>query len=400
MADLRTSIQQYLNKKKSPLKAEFFINAGRKYNVDPRLLVAMTGAETSFGTAGNSARFNPIAYGGGGHQRHPNAQTAIERAANGLVRDDGYYLAKGTTRIGEIGATWAPVGAANDPTGLNSGWGGNVARFYKELGGNPNAPVIGPNAQYKFGQGGPTYANPQPGTATVDPSSGAAAVTGAAAAGAPSARAIDPKALFGLLSKTGNMALRGQTDPTFGQKFAALIAKGNENAAFQTQVAQPIGAATGAPPADPGPGNSLLTGRYKDKQFSLPKFNGMQLPGNVTQFRSDKNTTIPVVKFDGKPIHPWMAAALTRARQLGWKGKLNSGARSYDEQVRLYNNSDRTGRTVAKPGSSYHNWGFAVDVSNGNELMQIAKKNGIPIHRPMSYEDWHFEPTAARGKVG
>jgi len=33
-----------------------------------------------------------------------------------------------------LGAAWAPVGAANDPKGLNANWDGNVARLWLGMG--------------------------------------------------------------------------------------------------------------------------------------------------------------------------------------------------------------------------------------------------------------------------
>jgi hypothetical protein len=51
--------------------------------------------------------------------------------------------AGGATTIAEIGAHWAPIGAANDPAGLNANWVGGVAAAYAQLGGDPSGPVFG-----------------------------------------------------------------------------------------------------------------------------------------------------------------------------------------------------------------------------------------------------------------
>ena len=50
----------------------------------------------------------------------------------------------GAATIAELGAQWAPVGAANDPTGLNSGWVTGVAAAYASLGANPSTSVFAP----------------------------------------------------------------------------------------------------------------------------------------------------------------------------------------------------------------------------------------------------------------
>ena len=43
-----------------------------------------------------------------------------------------YYFDKGLTTIEQIGAKYCPVGAANDPNGLNKYWVGGVSRFYND----------------------------------------------------------------------------------------------------------------------------------------------------------------------------------------------------------------------------------------------------------------------------
>ena len=41
-----------------------------------------------------------------------------------------YYFEKGLNTIEEIGAKYCPVGAANDPNGLNKYWVGGVTNVY------------------------------------------------------------------------------------------------------------------------------------------------------------------------------------------------------------------------------------------------------------------------------
>lgn len=43
-----------------------------------------------------------------------------------------HYFAKGLNSIEEIGKIYCPVGAANDPKGLNKYWIGNVTKFYND----------------------------------------------------------------------------------------------------------------------------------------------------------------------------------------------------------------------------------------------------------------------------
>lgn len=134
MASVASRIDAYLRKHGSPLAGlgSAFVAAGKQHGVDPLLLVAFTGAETSFGAYGPSQRIkNPFGWGPG--KEFPDYKTAINTVASGLRR---YYLDEGLKTIDQIGAKWAPVGAGNDPTNLNSNWSANVRKFYGQLGGS------------------------------------------------------------------------------------------------------------------------------------------------------------------------------------------------------------------------------------------------------------------------
>jgi len=99
-----------------------------------------------------------------------------------------------------------------------------------------------------------------------------------------------------------------------------------------------------------------------------------------------------------------------------------SGARSNERQIELFNNSDKSGRTVAFPAGyrkpdgsiakgSYHLHGQAVDFGWNGQLLkpgnapqdvidwvhQNAGKYGV--YFPMDYESWHVEPLGTRGST-
>lgn len=126
-------LRQYLKSKGSPLApyTNAIIRAGRKYGVDPRLIVAISGQETRFGTYGPAQRIKN-AWGWGPHIQFGSWQEGIDAIAKGLRTG---YLDQGLRTVGQIGAKWAPVGAANDPTGLNNHWAAGVNAILKELGG-------------------------------------------------------------------------------------------------------------------------------------------------------------------------------------------------------------------------------------------------------------------------
>ena len=124
-------INKYLRAKGSPLagKGAVFVREARRNRLDPALLVAIAGAESSFGKSINGS-FNPFGWGPGIDFR--SWDDAIRKVARGLRQG---YADEGLKTIAQIGAKWAPIGAGNDPSNLNSNWARNVGRFYSELGG-------------------------------------------------------------------------------------------------------------------------------------------------------------------------------------------------------------------------------------------------------------------------
>lgn len=85
---------------------------------------------------------------------------------------------------------------------------------------------------------------------------------------------------------------------------------------------------------------------------------------------------------------------------------LNSAYRSVARQKELWDQSDKSGRMVARPGQSHHNKGDAVDLwgfglgnkvdlaSQGTRDWVVANLAKYGLERPMSYEPWHVQPMA------
>lgn len=140
------SIDRYLATKGSPLAGQgaAFLEAGVEHEVDPRLVVAIAGAESYFGIV-TCADFNAWGWGcPNGPFRFRSWAEGIHTVTRGLREG---YLDDGLTSVGEIHLRYAPPNAANDPTGLNFAWPDNVARFLMEQGGDPQdvAGVLGPS---------------------------------------------------------------------------------------------------------------------------------------------------------------------------------------------------------------------------------------------------------------
>ena len=140
------SIDDYLAGKGWPMAGQgaAFLEAGVEHEIDPRLVVAIAGAESYFGIT-LCARHNAWGWGcPSGPYSFTSWKHAIDTVTLGLREN---YVDSGLTTVGEIHLRYAPPDAANDPTDLNYGWADNVARFLIEQGGDPQdiEGVLGPS---------------------------------------------------------------------------------------------------------------------------------------------------------------------------------------------------------------------------------------------------------------
>lgn len=92
-----------------------------------------------------------------------------------------------------------------------------------------------------------------------------------------------------------------------------------------------------------------------------------------------------MVTFQGKRMRSWLAHALAYARDKGWRGHVVEGLRSIAEQRRLWNGAPGNGLvrgvSVARPGTSNHQTGNAVDVAPaGPGLLRYLR--GYRGHKP------------------
>jgi flagellum-specific peptidoglycan hydrolase FlgJ len=112
--------------------ANHFINAGKKYDIDPSLLSAIAIHETGNGSSRAVNDKNNVAgmMGKDGLRSYASVEDSIFDMARNLRKN---YLNQGKDSIAEIGAKYAPVGAMNDPTGLNNHWTKGVSRQFNNL---------------------------------------------------------------------------------------------------------------------------------------------------------------------------------------------------------------------------------------------------------------------------
>lgn len=109
-----------------------FIQAGQKYDIHPALLSAIAIHETGNGSSrAVNEKLNVAGMmGRNGLRSYDSIQESIFDMARNLREN---YFNQGRDTIASIGAKYAPVGAANDPTGLNNHWVTGITSIFNRL---------------------------------------------------------------------------------------------------------------------------------------------------------------------------------------------------------------------------------------------------------------------------
>ena len=114
----------------------------------------------------------------------------------------------------------------------------------------------------------------------------------------------------------------------------------------------------------------------------------------------DPTMLMPGPTYTGAGLHPLLQTSVDRLL-VAAKGAvtLNSGRRSTEEQSVLwadalarYGDPEIADDWVARPGTSMHERGLAVDLGGDLELAaRLVEHLGLPLHRPLSHEPYHFQ---------
>jgi hypothetical protein len=110
--------------------------------------------------------------------------------------------------------------------------------------------------------------------------------------------------------------------------------------------------------------------------------------------------SVPSLSSAMDRLHPSLERATRRLIQAaGGRLRVVSGYRSTARQTELweralarYGSAEAADDWVARPGSSMHERGLAVDLAGDLDLgVELIGRLGLPLHRPLPNEPWHFE---------
>lgn len=133
------------------------------------------------------------------------------------------------------------------------------------------------------------------------------------------------------------------------------------------------------------------------------------LDGAVARARAelDPELLAPLsMGFDRSGLHPGLSSALDELlAAAGGTVHVVSGYRSAAEQaslwieaVRRHGSAEAADDWVARPGSSMHERGLAVDLGGDPALVEeLVRELGLPLYRPLPNESWHWELLGSRG---
>jgi len=113
-------------------KADLVIKIAKKNKIPSSLFMSIIASESSWGKTPNATVYkNPLSLMGAGPLKSfSTIEEGLDVGAKNLF---DLYISQGLDTPEKIGPKYAPVGATNDPTNLNSNWVTNVSKIQKSL---------------------------------------------------------------------------------------------------------------------------------------------------------------------------------------------------------------------------------------------------------------------------
>lgn len=114
----------------------------------------------------------------------------------------------------------------------------------------------------------------------------------------------------------------------------------------------------------------------------------------------DPTALFPLASTTRTGLHPQVDRAVEKLLSAAaGRVTLTSGWRSLERQtvlwgevLRRYGSPEVADDWVARPGTSMHERGLAVDLGGDVEhAADLVRQLGLPLHRPLAHEPWHFE---------
>lgn len=235
--------------------------------------------------------------------------------------------------------------------------------------------------------------------------------------GTPAAAAAGPAAPSAITTTQGAQVFQGgimgglERFMTGGQGFRSYSAGPAPGAAPTAPGAAPT--APGAAPAGPGgapasqtppppqgqppaevPGNQPVSGLPPGKALS-----------DILEFTAPSGTQQAFMSLDPALRERVIKAALDYNDSTGGRFTINSAKRSPQDQERLYQESVQAGRPgrgptgmpIARPGTSPHEKGLAVDIQQYNDPMALSALNRAGLYNRIGGDPVHFH--MARGGI-
>jgi len=149
----------------------------------------------------------------------------------------------------------------------------------------------------------------------------------------------------------------------------------------------------------------LKTTTVAPKSSGQPGQPGGAKPEDVLKFSGESGQRENFDKLNEGMKSSLLAAAQQYHEQTGQKLQMNSGARSPEDQKRLYDETEKAGRPgvgptgmpVAKPGRSSHETGNAVDIQNYTDPKALAALGANGLRQTVPKDPVHFQIEAADG---
>lgn len=92
-----------------------------------------------------------------------------------------------------------------------------------------------------------------------------------------------------------------------------------------------------------------------------------------------------------------LTASVGRVRVVSGFRSPERQAQLWAEALREHGSAEAADDWVARPGSSMHERGLAVDLGGDlDEAVRLIDELGLPLHRPLAHEPWHFELSGSR----